>query len=165
MPFFSPILLNNFSDRTVYFHALSSLNEFSVPNYVLQNETWATNPASYGDYQYIGSRGPRGQSTTEQIDLQSNVMFYTQVNKDSIQCWNTNKIYNEENQGIVDSDTETLVFPNDLKIDDKGTMYVLSDRMPIFLFKKLDKNDINYRVLTGKVSDLILGTPCEQANP
>lgn len=143
---------------------MSSLNEFAVPNYVLQNETWATSPASYNDYQLLGNRGPRGQSTTEQIDLKSNVMFYTQVNKDSIQCWNTNKIYTEANQGIVDSDTETLVFPNDLKIDDNDNLYVLSDRMPVFLFKKLDKNDINYRVLTGKVSELILGTPCESSN-
>lgn len=149
-----------FSDRTVYFHALSSLNEFSVPNYVLQNETWSTNPSSYSDYSYLGNRGPNGQSTTEQIDLQSNVMFYTQVNKDSIQCWNTNKIYTQDNQGIVDSDSEKLVFPNDLKIDN-GILYVLSDRMPVFLFKQLDRNDINYRVLIGKVPELILGTPCE----
>lgn len=33
--------------RTMYFHALASTKEFSVPTWVLQNKTVATDPASY----------------------------------------------------------------------------------------------------------------------
>ncbi|XP_055294951.1 protein yellow [Sitodiplosis mosellana] len=147
--------------RTVYFHALSSTKEFSVPNYVLQNKTRALSSESYYDYSFIGDRGPNGQSTAEFFDEKTKTLIYTQVNKDGIGCWNTSKPYTPDTQGIIDSDSDALVFPNDLKIDRNGNVWVLSDRLPVFIYKKLNPNEFNYRILTGKVSELILGTPCE----
>lgn len=150
-----------FRTRSVFFHALSSTREFSVPNYVLQNETRALSSESYYDYSLVGDRGENGQSSAEFYDEKSNVLFYTQVNKDGIGCWKVNKPYTPDTQGIVDSDSDSLVFPNDLKVDTNGTLWVLSDRMPLFIYKQLNPEEYNYRILTGKVSDLILGTPCE----
>ncbi|XP_031623400.1 protein yellow-like [Contarinia nasturtii] len=147
--------------RTVYFHALSSTKEFSVPNYILQNETRALSAESYFDYSLVGDRGLNGQSTSEFFDEKTKVLVYTQVNKDGIGCWNSQKPYTPDNQGILDSDSDALVFPNDLKIDRNGNVWVLSDRLPIFIYKKLNPNEYNYRILTGKVGNLILGTPCE----
>jgi len=148
--------------RSVYFHALSSTKEFEVPNYVLQNKTRATSPASYYDFKLLGERGPNGQSSAEYFDEKSNVLFYTQVNKDGVGCWNAGKSYTPDHQGLVDSDSDALVFPNDLKVDNEGNLYVLSDRMPVFLFSKLNPNEYNYRILKGKVSELIEGTPCDE---
>lgn len=147
--------------RTIYFHALASTKEFSVPNYVLQNETRALSSESYYDYALVGDRGPNGQSTAEQMDGKTKVLIYTQVNKDGIGCWNSSKPYTQDTQGIIDSDSDALVFPNDLKIDRSGSVWVLSDRLPLFIYKKLNPNEFNYRILSGKVADLILGTPCE----
>lgn len=149
------------SIRTVYFHALSSTKEFSVPNYVLQNETHAKSTHSYGDYVYLGDRGQNGQSSAEFFDEKNNVLFYTQVNKDAVGCWNANKPYNEETQGLVDSNSDSLVFPNDLKIDVDGNLWVLSDRMPLFIYTKLDPKQYNYRILTGNATEVIKGTPCD----
>jgi len=146
--------------RTVYFHALSSTREFSVPNIVLQNETRAVSSESYYDYSLVGDRGPNGQSSAEFLDEATNVLFYTQVNKDGVGCWNAKKPYNPDTQGLVDTDSDALVFPNDLKVDTEGNLWVLSDRMPVFLFKNLNPEEFNYRILKGKISDLILGTPC-----
>lgn len=151
-----------FRTRPVYFHALSSTKEFVVPNYVLQNETWATSGSNYYDFQLLGERGPNGQSSASYFDEQTKVLFYTQVNKDSVQCWNAGKEYNPDTQGIVYSDSDALEFPNDLKVDDNGKLWVLSDKMPKFLFSKLDSTKLNYRILTGKISDIIKGTKCEQ---
>ena len=78
--------------RTVYFHALASTKEFSVPNSVLKNETFATSPDSYHSYSLLGERGIKSQSTAEMYDEKTDVIFYTQVNKDAIGCWNT-KVY------------------------------------------------------------------------
>lgn len=149
------------SIRTVYFHALSSTKEFSVPNYVLQNETHAKSLHSYGDYTYVGDRGPNGQSSAEFFDEKNNVLLYTQVNKDAISCWNADKPYNEETQGLVDSNSDSLVFPNDLKIDVDGNLWVLSDRMPLFIYTKLDPQQYNYRILIGNATEVIRGTPCD----
>lgn len=132
-----------------------------MPNFVLQNETRASAPESYYDYALVGDRGNNGQSSAEFFDEKSNVLFYTQVNKDGVGCWNANKPYTPDTQGIVDSDSDSLVFPNDLKVDYDGNLWVLSDRMPLFIYKNLNPQEYNYRILKGKVSDLILGTPCE----
>lgn len=132
-----------------------------MPNFVLQNETRALSPESYTDYTVVGDRGANGQSTAEFMDEKTNVLIYTQVNKDGIGCWNASKPYTPDTQGIIDRDSNALVFPNDLKIDRNGELWVLSDRLPVFIYKTLNPDEFNTRILTGKVSELILGTPCE----
>lgn len=169
---------NDQGDRTVYFHALASTKEFSVPNTVLKNESFATSPEAYYAYTLLGDRGkltclnainfnyiwqflgPKSQSTAEFYDEKTDTIFYTQINRDAIGCWNIKKPFTPETQGLVDSDSHTLVFPNDLKIDEEGNMFVLSDRMPLFIYKELAP-ETNYRVLVGKTSEIISGTPCE----
>lgn len=151
----------NDGNRDIFFHAFASTKEFLVSNEILQNETYSTDPHSYHDFKLLGDRGHNGQSTTEVYDKNTNVIFYTQVNKDAIGCWNLNKTYNPDNQGLVDSDSVALIFPNDIKLDQNSNLWVLSDRLPIFLYSKLDKNDYNYRILKGKTTDLISGTPCQ----
>lgn len=138
---------------------MASTKEFSVPNTVLKNETFATSGDSYFAYSLLGDRGPKSQSTAEVYDESTNSIFYTQINRDAIACWNINKTYTPENQGIVDSDSNSLVFPNDLKIDN-GKLYVLSDRMPLFIYSSL-RPEVNYRILVGETQEVVKGTPCE----
>ncbi|XP_053959654.1 protein yellow [Anastrepha ludens] len=147
--------------KDIYFHALASTKEFKVSNRVLQNETHVTSPAAYYDFKFVGDRGMNGQSTAEVYDKETGVLFYTQVNKDAIACWNVNRPYDSESQGLIDSDSHTLVFPNDMKIDNDGTIWVLSDKMPLYLYKELDPAAVNYRILSGNNRELIKGTPCE----
>ncbi|XP_058455600.1 protein yellow [Malaya genurostris] len=147
--------------RPVYFHAFSSTKEFMVSNKILQNETYSQNPESYYDYKLMGDRGPNSQSSAEFYDPETGVIFYTQVNKDGVGCWNTAKPLNPDTQGLVDSDSDALVFPNDLKVDNEGNVWVLSDRLPLFIFTSLDPEQYNYRILTGKISEIIKGTPCD----
>ncbi|KAH8306708.1 hypothetical protein KR044_007190, partial [Drosophila immigrans] len=154
-----PLKADNTKD--IYFHALASTKEFKVSNRVLQNESHVNGGESYYDFQFVGDRGMNGQSTSEVFDKNTDVIFYTQVNKDAIACWNINRPYTTDNQGLIDSDSHTLVFPNDLKVDQDGSLWVLSDRMPTYLYKELDHSAVNYRILTGKNKDLIKGTPCE----
>lgn len=101
------------------------------------------------------------QSNSEFFDKRTNVIFYTQVNKDAIGCWNIKNKYTPENQGIVDQDSETLIFPNDLKVDSNGYLWVFSDRLSIFLFDKLKPDEYNFRILTGSTKELIKGTVCD----
>ncbi|XP_055551029.1 protein yellow [Wyeomyia smithii] len=147
--------------RPVFFHAFSSTKEFMVSNRILQNETYSQSSDSYYDYKLMGDRGPNSQSSAEFYDPETGVIFYTQVNKDGVGCWNTAKPLNPDTQGLVDSDSDALVFPNDLKVDNEGNVWVLSDRLPLFIFTSLDPEQYNYRILTGEISELIKGTPCD----
>lgn len=148
------------SDRTLYFHALASTFEFSVSNTVLKNETFCTSPDSFHQYKVLGNRGRNTQSSAEVFDETTGVVFYTQINRDAIGCWNSAKTYTKDNQGLVASDSELLVFPNDLRIDNEGNLLALSNRMPVFMYKKLNE-EFNYRIFMGKTSEIIKGTPCE----
>lgn len=148
------------SDRTLYFHALASTNEFSVSNVVLKNESFCTSSDAFHSYKVLGNRGAKTQSSVEVFDSLTGVVFYTQINRDAVGCWNTLKPFTKDNQGLVASDSELLVFPNELRIDDDGNLLVLSNRLPVFMFNKL-KPGLNYRILMGKTTEIIKGTPCE----
>lgn len=152
------------SDRTLYFHSLASTYEFSVANSVLKNESFSTNPSStlFHAFNVLGSRGENTQSSSEVYDAITNVIFYTQPNRNGIGCWNINKSYTSEHQGLIASDNDALIFPNDLRIDSRGNVYVLSNRMPIFMYSNLNSNEFNYRILVGKASEIIKGSVCER---
>ncbi|KFB45517.1 AGAP010280-PA-like protein [Anopheles sinensis] len=151
----------NDGTRPVYFHAFSSTKEFMVSNAVLKNESYAQSPQAYYDYKLLGDRGPNSQSSAEFYDPETGVIFYTQVNKDGVGCWNTAMTLNTDTQGLVDSDSDALVFPNDLKVDTEGMLWVLSDRLPMFIFTSLDEEQYNYRILVGETREMIKGTPCD----
>lgn len=141
------------SHRTVYFHALSSNKEFSVPNYILKNETRATSSKSYYEYTYLGSRGSDEHSASEFFDEKTNVLFYTKISKKAIGCWLASKSYMQNTQGSIDS----LAYPTDIKIERNGNLWVLSNRMPVFLYKALSPDQFNYHILFGKASEIIKG--------
>ncbi|XP_026468229.1 protein yellow-like, partial [Ctenocephalides felis] len=146
--------------RTAYFHAMSSTKEFAVSTRLLQNSTWAHSPEAYHEFKLVGDRGPKGQSSASFLHENSGVLFYTQVNKDGIACWNSGKPYNEFTQGVVAQDPYKLVFPNDLKVDYEDNVWVLSDRMPLFIYRDINPAEVNYRILKVSVKDAVVGTPC-----
>lgn len=154
--------MNTDGSRDVYFHALASTKEFKVSNLVLRNESYANSRAAYTEFKYVGDRCVNGQATSEVYDKNTGVIFYTQVQKDAIGCWNINDEYTPDTQGLVDSDSNALVFPNDMKIDSESNLWILSDKMPTYLYHNLDTNILNFRILTGKAQNLIEGTVCKK---
>ncbi|CAH0546393.1 unnamed protein product [Brassicogethes aeneus] len=146
--------------HTLYFHALSSNSEFSVSSKVLQNETLATDPHSYHLYTMEGDRGDKTQSSTSFFDEKSNVLFLTQLQRDGLACWNPKRKLNAENLELIVSDKNEMIFTNELKIDEERNLWILPDRMPVFLYGTIDPKQINYRVFKTKVDDIIAGTKC-----
>lgn len=142
---------------------MASTKQFSVPNSVLKNESFATSNRSYNSFTLLGDRGPKSQSTAVLFDDKTTSLFYTQISRDGIGCWSINKPFTPENQGLVDTDPEALVYPSDLKMKD-GQLYVLSNRLPLFFYGSL-KAEFNYRILFGKTEELIVGTICSNATP
>lgn len=144
------------SYRTVYFHALTSTKEFSVPNYVLRDEARATNRSFYYDYTYLGSRGSHGPSAVESFDDDTNVLFYTKITENAIGCWQANNTYTPNNHGSI----TLLGYPSDVKIQGhtNATIWALSNQLPAFLKNKtLSSEHVNYRVWFGKTSTIIKG--------
>lgn len=134
---------------------------------MLKNETlWLNGGTEPKAFIPIGERGPRGQSSTAGLDRDS-IMFFTLVNQDAVGCWDIRKPYSPQNLGIIDQNTTTLIFPNDLKVDnevDQG-VWVLSNRLPVYLYSQLNFNDYNFRVFRGDVEEAVRGTPCDPRLP
>lgn len=142
--------------------------EFMVSTSLLRNETIWTGNGGMGlesvanEFVSIGERGFRGQSSTSGID-RNGVMYYNLVQRNGVGCWDTNKEYRKENLYTIGQDDVTLIFPNDLKLDretEQG-LWVISNRLPIYLYSQLNYNDVNFRVNYVTVNDVIKGTSCD----
>jgi hypothetical protein len=112
---------------------------FSVSNRVLQNETHATSPNSFDDYALEGDRGPNTHATAQFLDETTGVIFFTQLKRDGIACWNprTMEPLTPQTFELIVADEKTLVFPNDLKVRCRSNNFE-SRRMCFFLSFCLD---------------------------
>lgn len=144
--------------RTLYFSPLSSHTEFSVSTRILRNETAVK--GSYKDFSVVGVRGPDGHTTAKVMD-ESGIQLFSLIDQNAIGCWRSPLPYNPQNIAIADKDDVGLVFPSDVKIDNERNVWVMSDRMPVFLEAELDYSDINFRVYTTPLDNLVQGTVCD----
>lgn len=64
-----------------------------------------------------GNKGEKSQSTASSYDENSNVVFFAELQKDGVGCWNTKKELKPENVALVAQDHEKLLFPNDIKVN------------------------------------------------
>ncbi|XP_067616140.1 dopaminechrome tautomerase [Eurosta solidaginis] len=158
-------LKNTGSGRILYFHPMASFKEFAVSTELLRDESlWPSNSQDVAKYFIeLGDRGYLGQSSASHI-ARNGVMFYTQVHRDNIGCWNTANPYMRANLAMLLSEHQQLLqFPNDLKIDQapEQSLWVMSNRLPIYLYGQLNYSDINFRILRSGVNDITRGSVCD----
>lgn len=147
--------------RSALFHPMSSLNEYMVSTRILQNRTNAERMFHGQDFQFLGRRQEFGQSNIHDFDETTGVVFYSEVARNAIGCWNSGDKFAAETHDIVFRDDLRLIYPSDLKVDNEGNLWVLSNRMPEFMYGQMDVNAFNFRVWKGKTSEIIKGTNCE----
>ncbi|XP_037042211.1 protein yellow [Bradysia coprophila] len=147
---------------TLYFHPLSSTNEFSVSTKVLRNKTYAMSGEKFKEFKILGSRGLNGQSGAAFLDQLTGVLFYALPNLNAVACWKTsNREYTFKSQGRVYMSPIEMVFPNDVKVDDQDRLWVLSDNLQDLLYSELDRSRTNFRILTEHVKSAIENTACD----
>ncbi|EDS35990.1 dopachrome-conversion enzyme [Culex quinquefasciatus] len=149
-------------DRSVYLHAMAAISEIVVPNSVLKNETLSRSGEDhYAErFKHMGSRGPNTQSSSHAFDEKTGVLFYAEVNRNAIGCWNSAQEFHAENHGIVHLDNENMIYPADLTIDNDSVLWVISNRLPIWIYSKLNTTDFNYRIWRQSTEKSIDGTIC-----
>lgn len=153
--------LDDGKNREAYFHAMASLNEYVVSTKVLKNATNAARSFHAEDFTYIGRRQELGQSNMHAFDESTGVVFYSEVARNSVGCWNSGEKFSAENLDIVLKDDLQMVYPSDLTVDNQGNVWVLSNRMPEYVYGRLNENAFNFRIWKGKASEIIQGTKCE----
>lgn len=151
---------NKNGTRNAFFHAMASNNEFMVSNEVLQNEALAQSGDYSRDFQILGSRGNQRQSTMHEYDPITNVLFYAEIQQNGVGCWNTRKPFSAANHGTVAKNEQTMIYPSDLTIDDSGTMWIMTNSMPIFIYSTLDANTFNFRIWKQNTAVAAKNTVC-----
>ncbi|CAG9792104.1 unnamed protein product [Diatraea saccharalis] len=152
----SPIGIDGY--RTLYFTPLSSHTEFAVSTKILRDETKVE--GSFKDFKIVGVRGPDSHTTSKVMD-DSGVQLFNLIDQNAIGCWSSTLPFKPQNIGVIDKDDVGMVFPCDIKIDDDKNVWMISDRMPVFLEAELDYSDINFRIYTAPLNTLLEGTVCE----
>lgn len=145
--------------RTLYFSPLASNREFSVSTRILRDANRVEE--SYHDFSYFPEERAGEAHTTSRVMSDDGVMLFNLIDQNAVGCWNSASAYTPKNHAIVDRNDETLVFPADVKIDETNTVWVISDRMPVFLIAELDYTDINFRIFSAPLDSLLQGTVCE----
>jgi len=145
--------------RTAYFHAMASQRERAVSTAVLRNDTLSTRAYHDVDFKTIGNRGPNTQTTMHAINPESGVMFGAMVGSSALSCWNTHKELSPKTLGIVAKDALKFMYPYDLKIE-KDNVWIMTNRLPMFIYSRLNPEEVNFRLYRVKVQDAIKGTVC-----
>ncbi|XP_072946836.1 uncharacterized protein [Epargyreus clarus] len=145
--------------KTAYFHPMVSLQEFSVSTCLLKNRTAATDSNSWSLYNYVGDRGNNTQSTMHEYDPKTGVVFFAEIGRDSVSCWQTAAPLAASSVVILARDARALSYPSDLHVTN-GEVWVMANSLPRFGYSSLDTNEFNFFVYKGNVPDLIAGTPC-----
>ncbi|CAH2236801.1 jg8560 [Pararge aegeria aegeria] len=151
----------NRGDRPLYYHSMSSSLEFVVQTSVIRNPSRVNNAVD--EFKLLGeSRGLKGQVSASAID-RNGVMFFNLISLDSIGCWNSRKPYEIENLDIVAQNNNTLVFPNDLRIDHEvpQIIWIITNRLPMYQFNLIDPNQYNYRLMYLEPNTAIQNTACQ----
>lgn len=82
-------------NRTLYFHSMAGVTEFSVPTDILQDST-LKRARVYSNFRIVGTKGPLTQGPSSLIDPKTCVNYFTQVNRNGIACWDITTELNPE---------------------------------------------------------------------
>lgn len=91
------------------------------------------------------------------------ILFFNMVTRNAIGCWDSRKAYKKMNIYLIARNNESLVFPNDLKLDNdaRQSVWVLSNRLPYYLYSKLDKEQYNFRIMSAYADEAVEDTVCD----
>uniref|UniRef100_A0A1Y9G9K3 Yellow protein n=1 Tax=Anopheles albimanus TaxID=7167 RepID=A0A1Y9G9K3_ANOAL len=148
------------NDRIVYFHAMASTSEFKTSSSVLRNETLAQAGGYDHLFTHLGERGIKTQCTIHQFDPVTGVLFYAEVNRNSIGCWNSAQRFEPETHGIVHLDNKDFIYPSDMTLDNEGELWVMTNGLPRWIYASLNLDEYNFRVWRQKPAKAIAGTIC-----
>lgn len=124
--------------KVALFHPMCSNVEFMVSTETLKNETLATRSYHGQDFrvrlqfsferheliffpfQLLGRRGgTRSQAGIELFDVNSKVLFTTQLQRNAIDCWALDRHFSESFISTIDQNDELLFYPVDMIVSSR----------------------------------------------
>ncbi|XP_034254551.1 major royal jelly protein 1-like [Thrips palmi] len=147
-------------DRTLYFHALASRTENHVKTSVLRNRDNFPRGQNRASSSFKSFDHTRPSQSAAQAMSEQGVLFSGLLPDLALMCWNSEQPYAGWNLEVVAKDPETLQFTSGVKVRN-GKLWVMSCRYQRFITGTMNWNEVNYRVQSARVADLIRGTKCD----
>lgn len=95
------------------------------------------------------------------MDPNTGIIFYSQIQRDGVACWNTKRPLKPENFHLISSNHDTMIFANEVKIDAEDNMlWLMSNKMPQYIYQNLNLSDINIRIFATPVKKVLKDSPC-----
>jgi Major royal jelly protein len=133
----------NDANRLLYFHALASEVENSVPVKTLNNRTaWENDENSYAsEFKIIGPRGSAAAASV--IDSNGN-LFFGMNNVNALACWDTTKRpLTHKAVKVLIRDDDKLQFAAGMKIirnsENEDELWIMTNRFQVMFFCRLCK--------------------------
>lgn len=102
-----------------------------------------------------------GQSAMHGYDQKTGTVFYAEVGRNAVGCWNSRDRFHALNHDVVFRDDQNMIYPSDLTVDDEGNVWVMSNTMPVFVYSRLNSTDFSYKIWRGRTREMIRGSGCE----
>ncbi|XP_003706731.3 major royal jelly protein 9 [Megachile rotundata] len=147
-----------FEERYLYFNSLASYREKFTDTYSLKQSKHAEPKVYESNYKRASQAGVQATS-------RRGVIFFQLVQLTAIACWNIEKPFTPENVVIIAQDEETLQYVSGIKVIANSygeeELWFNTNRLQKTINKTLKPSETNFRLIRGKVDDIIRGTNCE----
>ncbi|KAF5278603.1 hypothetical protein FQA39_LY00645 [Lamprigera yunnana] len=150
--------------RTAYFHSMAGTHLYSVSTNVLRNQTLATRSYHGDDFKVEVNRGQGTQASGSDLHKTSGLLFMGLVNQNALGCYNIFRPATPENFDVVHKDDQKFIYPCDVKISGDDII-VLTNAMPVFLYGRLNYDQVNFRIWINNVYEAVKGTKCINTSP
>lgn len=157
---------NKRGDRHLYFHALASDTENSVPLRLINDQSiWEADRNAHPEaFQTIGKRGV--QAAMEAMDSKGN-LYANSEDPLTVFAWNIyNSPYNFGDLKVVANNQEQLQFASGMKVvmnpNGKEELWMLTCSFQKVANGALNPNEINFRILACKTDDLLRNRECSR---
>ncbi|KAK5640789.1 hypothetical protein RI129_009336 [Pyrocoelia pectoralis] len=156
-------------DRILYYHAMSSGSEQWVRTSYLRNQTMFLNDPSPAPQIFNVYSGQRHSQVPGMAIDKNGIAYFGLVTDMSMNCWNTALEYGTNNIDVIAQDKITLQFPSNVKIItnllDKQELWFVTMRFQKVITSTLNLSETNFRIIAGKIDDLLKGSKCLNRYP
>jgi len=149
------------NERRLYFHSFASTKESWVYTNVLQNKSTFQNGLIDGSGTFFVSSEVRETQSSVEVMTNDGILIYASVDN-SLACWNSHDSFTANNIYPMYKNDNDFQFPSGMKIVGDKVWAVSCQLQNHFTTMATNRKAIKYRVLVGRIDELIKGTGCDK---
>lgn len=147
-------ITNESFERNVYYCPLSSYHLYSLPASLLRDPEFALRASSREVLEAVTDHGVKIAQTDGMIMDNHGILYYSLLKEHAIAQWDSYKPFTLQNQNIIAKDNTFIQWIDGMGFDDEGNLYAVMNRLHNFVARRLNPNEINFRILKARTGTL-----------